>query len=285
MDLFVIGGDKRQLYAAQLLMQQGFDVTATGFERASDCENIAKADLIELDGKIVLLPIPYKDREGYIKMPYSDEAVYLIDIAHQLQKSKLVLLGKADSEAKGIFAELNIPYVDLMNDEAFTVRNAHLTAQAAVLCAGTRMEAAWSDVTILINGYGRITRALIGILKAFGATVVVSTRKPEHAEWIRTLGAAPILTKDLFGVLPAVDVIFNTAPAKVFKSALVSELKKDALYFELASAPYGIDMEAAAAFGKKVFIEPSLPGRYFPLSAAGAVADAVMRAVKGGEVG
>ena len=47
--------------------------------------------------------------------------------------------------------------------------------------------------------------------------------------------------------------------------------KKGAKYIELASAPYGMELELAKNMGVVVQLEAGIPGRYFPESAAKAI--------------
>ena len=54
-------------------------------------------------------------------------------------------------------------------------------------------------------------------------------------------------------------------------------LKPGALVLDLASPPYGVDLEAAEKLNFEARREPGLPGRYCPMSAARALYNAVLR--------
>ena len=60
---------------------------------------------------------------------------------------------------------------------------------------------------------------------------------------------------------------------------VLTMVSKDALVMELASAPYGVDIEAAKRIGVHVEIESGIPGRYAPLDAGAALFDALARAM------
>ena len=56
--------------------------------------------------------------------------------------------------------------------------------------------------------------------------------------------------------------------------------ERDALIIDLASAPFGVSLEAAQSLGLRAWREPALPGRYCPFSAAWALQRSVRRAEK-----
>ena len=283
-EIFVIGGDKRQLLAAQILKDQGYSVMIFGFEKLSEAIGDMKPSDLNLENKIVLLPLPYKNEYGYINMPYSEKIIHLTDISSELSKCSCVVLGKADKEALEILKGCDVPYSDLMYDKAFVVKNARLTAEAAINCIQSRCEKAILDLDILISGYGRVTRCLLPILTSMRAKITVCTRSKENAEWILTHGAKPGDTNNMKNEVANADVIINTAPAAIFGKDEILATKPDVMYFELASPPYGIDFNAAMMLKRRVYIESSLPGRYYPQSAAQAVCEAFLRAIEGGDM-
>ena len=73
------------------------------------------------------------------------------------------------------------------------------------------------------------------------------------------------------------NIIFSTPPVMVVDRRMLEKIDPDTLIVDLASPPYGVDVEAACELGLKAWREPNLPGRYCPLSAARAVYHAVLR--------
>ena len=71
------------------------------------------------------------------------------------------------------------------------------------------------------------------------------------------------------------DVIFNTVPAQVLGKSELDKIPKDALVVELASPPYGLNMELARHMGVHVQLESGVPGRYAPMNAGAALFDAL----------
>ena len=61
--------------------------------------------------------------------------------------------------------------------------------------------------------------------------------------------------------------------------AALAETARDTPIIELASAPYGLEMQKAVKLGLQVCVESGLPGRYAPLDAGEALFDALTRAM------
>ena len=61
--------------------------------------------------------------------------------------------------------------------------------------------------------------------------------------------------------------------------AVLAETARDTPIIELASAPYGLEMQKAVKLGLQVCVESGLPGRYAPLDAGEALFDALTRAM------
>jgi dipicolinate synthase subunit A len=69
------------------------------------------------------------------------------------------------------------------------------------------------------------------------------------------------------------DIIFNTVPALCIKRDMIENTKKNVVMIDLASAPGGIDHNAAAKLGLKSIWATALPGRCTPESAGVILAD------------
>ena len=82
---------------------------------------------------------------------------------------------------------------------------------------------------------------------------------------------------DAAQVLPDRQLIFSTPPAQVLDEAALAAVDAGAELIDLASPPYGFDVERAKALGLNAWREPGLPGRYCPLSAARVLYGAVIR--------
>ena len=104
---------------------------------------------------------------------------------------------------------------------------------------------------------------------------------PQNTENKRRLaiesGASAYDLADAAKILPDQDYIFTTPPANVLDENLLSSINKAALLMDLASPPYGFDMELAKNMGIDACREPGLPDRYCPVSAARVLYHAIRR--------
>ncbi len=261
--ILIIGGDKRQLVLYELLKEKGYDIYITGFGGLGIADqNIDNPDF-------VFLPVPYKDKNGEVRAPYAKAGYSLANIIKCFPKSVYVL-GGCDDAAKKLFGQ-NISYIDLLRNEAFLIENAILTAEAAVSAYIANSQTALCGAKCIVVGYGRISKFLCKILQAYSAEVTATARKEKDIALIRGAGLRAQHTKNLKFFLCGADVIFNTVPCHIFLEEELKSIRGNAKIIELASPPFGMDMNLAKRLGVNVTIESSLPGRYFPVSAAHAI--------------
>ncbi len=79
-------------------------------------------------------------------------------------------------------------------------------------------------------------------------------------------------------------VVFSTPAFPVLGRGELERADAGALLIDLASPPYGIDLEAARALNLRAWREPALPGRYCPESAARVLMSHVLALRKGGPI-
>ncbi len=261
--ILIIGGDKRQLALADMLKEKGHIVGLQGFEKLG----IADEDMAAPD--YIFLPVPYRNPDGSIKAPFADAPLELTSIVRRYPNSAYVL-GRCDDDAKAVM-EGQVRYMDFNDDEAFLIRNALLTAQAALCAYAKYSETALCDTKCLVVGYGRISKFLCRLLKANGAKVAAAARKARDLELIADEGLSAVRMDDLRQSLPWADVIFNTVPVHIFEEIELLAIRRNVHVIELASPPYGMDLKLAEKCMVNVHVEPSLPGLYFPVSAARAM--------------
>ncbi len=261
--ILIIGGDKRQLALADMLKEKGHIVGLQGFEKlgAAD-EDMAAPDYI-------FLPVPYRNPDGSIKAPFADAPLELASVVRRYPSSAYVL-GRCDDDAKAVMHG-HVRYMDFNDDEAFLIRNALLTAQAALCAYAKYSETAFCDTKCLVVGYGRISKFLCRLLKANGAKVAAAARKARDLELIADEGLSGVRIDDLKQSLTWADVIFNTVPVHIFEENELLAIRRNVHVIELASPPYGMDLKLAEKCMVNVHVEPSLPGLYFPVSAARAM--------------
>ena len=164
-------------------------------------------------------------------------------------------------------------------DEKFLRVNAQLTAEGAIDRAMQRPGRALLGSTCVVTGFGRIGQALTERLTALGAFVIVCARSEAQMQRAHEMGAHPVPLAQIASACAQADLVFNTVPARILGETALAALGRDAMVIELASAPYGLDVQRAEQMGVLVAVEGGVPGRYAPLAAGAALFDALQRAV------
>jgi len=274
----VLGGDARQGYLASLLAAEGCTVFAAGFDKdpmvaagAVHTNALTAAAMAD----VVVLPVMPTADGATLSAEYSLEDIALDERLCQSLRHTQVFTGFADRIA-GIsrkYAELDLH--DYSRQETFLIKNAQITAEAALMLAVEHMPGALYESRCLITGYGRIGKALAPLLKAAGAEVSVAARKAEDFARIESSG----LRKAVYSRIPSeahrYDLVVNTADALVLGEAFIKNMGPDAIIIDLASRPGGTDFEAAKRHGIKALHALGLPGRYAPRTAARIIMDTV----------
>ena len=260
----VIGGDVRFAHLVAMLNESGRD--AVGF--LQDKAGGGTPDLSELEKFSCIItnwPMRWPLSEG----EHSDEEI----MEHIAPGSVLLLCGPKFPQRR----RWDLQYENLWEDEQLLRENAYLTAEAAVASAMRRTKLAMAGLRCAVIGYGRIGRSLTEILMNLGAKVTVISGRETKLRMAEESGAEAASLANIASALPGQDVIFSTPPATVIDEAALKAVDADAILIDLASPPYGFDLEAARALNLRACREPGLPGRYCPLSAARAIYSAVLR--------
>ena len=260
----VIGGDMRFAHLTSMLNESGRQ--ATGFLQESANENSAPlSELKKYSAVIANWPM---------RWPLSREAVTEAEILDEIAPGSVLLLcGPKFPKEK----RWDLQYVNLWEDDRLLQENAYLTAEAAVASALRRSGRSMMHLDCAVIGYGRIGRALTEILKNLGARVTVLSRTENKRRLAVESGAQAADLMEIANVLPGKQLVFSTPPSLVLDREALMCIGSGALLMDLASPPYGFDLEEALELGLNACREPGLPGRYCPLSAARVLYHAVLR--------
>lgn len=263
----IIGGDKRQLYCARALCDDGYDVAIGGFDTVSEMRNVEVTTPFEaaLMSEIIVLPLPCVNKSGRIPAPFSKEDIVLSDDLLRAMKGKRIFCGMADL-MKSRYPQLSDSLYDYYEREEFAVLNAVVTAEGALEIAMKSYEGTVGSARCLVCGYGRIGRALTGMLTPLGADVTVSARKAADLAWIKSAGARAVRSDKLIEE-KGFDIIFNTVPHRILNCVLLARIATDALIIDLASGDGGVDYYCAERLGINAIHALSLPGKSAPKTA------------------
>ena len=260
----VIGGDIRFAHLARMLSEAGRDARGVLQEKAG-VESIPLSELRKCSAVISNWPMHW---------PLAEKGADEGEIFEYLQPGTTLLLCGPKFPAE---RRWDLQYVNLWADERLLQENAWLTAEGAVASAVSRNGFPIMGSKCAVIGYGRIGRALTEILMNLGGGVTVFSQTAAKRRLAMECGADAVDLIEAADCMHQFDFIFSTPPAIVLGREVLEKVHKDALILDLASPPYGVDMDAAREIGLKAIREPGLPGRYCPLSAARAIYGAVLR--------
>ena len=260
MDYAVVGGDVRFAYLTRLLCTCGKDARAVDGVKC-DVPGVLAASMDELpSAKNIVMNWP---------RPKGEEILERISPG-----TRIFFCGPGEPED----LPDGLRFVDLWKDERLLLENAWLTAEGAICAAMNGGAASMKDCHCLVIGWGRIGKALTELLIGLNAQVTVASRSEKGRNAAVERGAEGISTYRLREGVRGRQIVFSTPPERVLGEGELMYVEPDAMIIDLASAPFGVDLEAARKLNLRAWREPKLPGRYCPFSAAKALLQSIMRA-------
>ena len=272
----LIGGDMRQITAAEELKKYGYSVSMYGFDTYGDAKT---KDLeITLEGaEILLLPLPVF-RGEYLNMPFSHEKLTDEILISKIGEGvRLAVGGMFTAEFSEKLKQRGIALFDLCENERFNIMNSVPTAEGAAAIAMGNMKITISGCRAAVLGFGRIGKTLCRLLDGMGASVTAVSRSEKDLAQSEIFGFRSVSYATLPVIAAEQDVIFNTVPHTVVTDEILSVMKKDSFVIDLASRPGGVDCQAAARYGVRVISALSLPGKVAPVTAGKIIAECIVK--------
>jgi dipicolinate synthase subunit A len=284
----ILGGDTRQLSLAAKIAAEGFLTRAYGLPHDSlppAVERCANWRALLSGASVVVLPLPASPDGRRVNFPLAPEAgpPLLDELFEAVERDTLITGGKFSPAVKAMAEERGICLFDYFESDELQVKNALPTAEGAVSHMMREIPRTVSGLPVAVTGYGRVSRALSDLLLAMGADVTVAARKKEDVFRASARGCRTVhLTgeKSIFALCRGQSVIFNTVPCWLFSREVLAEMSRDTLIIDLASAPGGVDADAAGCCGIRVIWALSLPGKYAPVTAGEIIADTVLSYIR-----
>lgn len=231
-----------------------------------ECERLLSNALCDRQGRLILLPIPT-----------TRDNIYITGTDRSL-KSILPLLS-SDTCLCGY----GIPYLltegargagafvfDASECESFLLENARLTAKGALGYILTNFPRDISKMNIGIVGYGRIGREMLRLCLLLGGRLTVYTTRESVAIELCEAGV-PCRVIDNLTDFSTLDLLINTAPARQIDE---EKLPDNLSIIDLAS---GNIFEPSAKLTKL----SSVPDSFYPVTAGGLYAQAIIKALEG----
>ena len=280
----VLGGDTRQIAVANRFCEEGLRVHVFGLPQKELFPQIVhfsdwREAICGVDA--VVLPLPASPDGKHLNQPLCNEqeAPLLADVFDLLAKDVKIFGGRFSPAVKSLAEERKKTVIDYFNSEDLQEKNALPTAEGAVAILMREIPRTVSGLSVGVTGYGRVAKALIRLLLAMGADVTVTARKQGDIERAAKQGCKTVLLDGKHALTRFAQqkaVIFNTVPYWLFSEDVLATMSQATQIIDLASAPGGVDANAADLHGIKVIWALSLPGKYAPVTAGELIADTVL---------
>lgn len=268
----MIGGDERARRLAQICAKESFIVTTMGLLTGDE----GSVSVEETD--VLLFPYPYSVKGTGIpnlRSLYIDPS----DVLAKARNGALLLAGEGLNPYVAAVQALGKPleYKQYQKDQAFLQDNADISAEGALCYAMQQLDTTIAGTSVIVVGYGLLGKALAQKLKNLNANVTIAARSESARLRARSEGLRAVDLTELAHASSGTRLLMNTIPARVIGADELAALPPNALLLELASAPYGFDLEDAQRRGFAATILPSIPARYAPERAAQALYQAMNR--------
>lgn len=271
-DIAIFGGDKRQIYMAQSFVEKGYSVCTyqlAGTVSGESCTDLHTLDEMFNHCTVLIGPIPLT--KNFLP---TDQLV--LTFKKRLKRQHLLIGGVMPAALTQFCEQHEIPCYDLMQNEKIAILNAVATVEGAIMEAIQASAINLHASNCLVLGYGRCGRVLAEKMKGLSAHVTVAARSQEALAYAQAAGMRAIQLSAFEDILPDCDFIFNTIPALILDENHLELLRKDTVIIDVASAPGGIDYDAAGRRKLNAQLCLGLPGRVAPRASADILVDEII---------
>lgn len=273
-DFAILGGDLRQSYMAKQLSDRGYSVITYGIR--SDEMQAASMEEAVSGAKVLIGPIPFsRDRKNLVSMECRSD-FGIEDVKKYMRKGQSFYAGCIPDEFCRYCHSIGVPVHDFMELESVAVKNAVSTAEGAVAEAVFASPMQIQGSSCLVLGFGRCGSVLAEKLKLWSAEVTVAARNEDQRAKAESFGMKAVSIDHLEQAVSAADMIFNTIPSMVLDRECLKKVKTEALIIDIASAPGGVDFEAAEELGIDAKQCLGIPGKYAACSAAAILTETII---------
>lgn len=215
--------------------------------------SVLSGELYDFIGIDTLL-LPFGGIDEYYNIKQSK--LNLLDILKE-NDIKTIFVGNANSRLKEVCSHKNIRLIELLQELDFIIPNAKLTSMG-IIDYLSRGDVAVSDLKISIIGYGNIGYTLAELLDSYGTKFTILPMNKEEEKFIKLKGYK-------LNEIDESDILINTVPKNLDweYSRLI-----DKRIIDVASAPYGFDIEKIEQLKIKYEIVGAIPSKFAPTSAA-----------------
>jgi len=226
--------DERNVYVKQLLEKNTEKTAAFSFDNVS---------LINKGDSIIFSPAKKFSNDEVNKLP----------------NNITIFAGNSLNQYLDVLKEKQITFVNIMEDEIFTIKNANLTCEGVLALMIEKSKKSLFDNSVLILGGGRIAKGMAVLLGKLGVNFAMVSFNPVKFPDYFLYSKKCYFKYSFVEDLKNFDIIINTIPAQILDNEIVEKIAKDTVFIETASVDC-LDRNKATHFD---FIPaPALPKKY-----------------------
>lgn len=265
----VIGGDRRELYLAEYLANQGFAVSLSGYEKQGQLPGPNFIDPVQAitATQAVIMPLAGVREDLTPNCPFSDNPPQVAErFFAALPEGIPVFIGWARQHMKELATSVQL--VEVGEDDELAILNSIPTAEGAIAIAMDKTDITIHGSNCLVIGFGRCGFTLARMLQGLGGKVTVAARSAGDGARAYELGLEFCHIQDLQGGVDSMEFIFNTVPGLTVLSRQVLERAGSCkVIVDIASGQGGTDFGSAAKLNINTVHALGLPGKVAPLAA------------------
>lgn len=275
--ILILGGDNRSLYLGEYLEKQHYRVCYYAFNQADCYENLTDA---VNDADFIILPLPLTRDRVTLNASLYDGTVTLSDIYSLSVSDKMFFGGQMPQSFCEEIDARGGEWCDYMLLDELAIYNAIPTAEGVVKVLTEELPITIHGMKCAVTGYGRVGKILAQTLKSLGADVTVFARKQKDFADAFTKGIIPKEFNELSSEYQDFDALINTVPQRVLGEKELDNINPECVLIEIASAPFGMDFQAAKERAFNVIKAGSLPGKVAPKSAGEIIGRSILPIIR-----
>lgn len=281
MTILIVGGDQRYIEVTKELRRQNAQVYLAGFDELTekiDATHVSLKDVAYNQLDALLLPVSGTDQTGRIQLaPFSSVDLRVTEThLKQTPDHCTIFTGVSNDFLNQLADRTNRELIRLFTRDDMAILNSIPTAEGTLSLAMNETDEIIHGSNVLILGFGRIGMTVGRLFSNVGAQVSVAARKLADLARIKEMGLQPVHMNQLDDVELSYDIFINTIPALIIDDDVLTRIQTEALIIDLASAPGGVDFQAAKQHGMTAIHALGLPGQVAPKSAGKMIAEVLI---------
>ena len=266
----VIGADIRQELLLEWFAREHVCIYfGAETKKAKKAKKAATIEQALTSAENVLFPIPMC--KGEWLNAQQDVKLTKEMLLEYVQQGQRIFGGCIDLAWKAKAQEKGAVCYDYMQDDTIAIYNSIATAEGTIAEIIKTYPKNLHDTKVLVLGYGKCAKTLAIKLKALNVKVSIAARSAHALMEAYASGYDTMSFKEEESTKKRMRdyaIIVNTIPDRILTKQVLAGMDKETCIYDIASFPYGVDMDAVKELGMMAYLCPALPAKYAPVSSA-----------------